>query len=177
MRPITLSGGRARLEPLALDHADGLLAAADDEVFAHLPYDRPATVEVMREWIRGALGRPELRLPFAVVADGTAIGTTSYWYPDPVRGQIEIGSTWLGRAWWGSGVNGEVKRLLIAHAFAGMGCHKVVFRTDPGNSRSRRALERLGAVADGVVRRDWPRPDGTWRDSVYYSILRGEWAG
>jgi RimJ/RimL family protein N-acetyltransferase len=174
-QPFSLSGERAQLVPLSVDHAEGLWTAADDEVFANLPYARPTSVEAMREWIRGALGRRGLRLPFAAVVEGSVIGTTSYWYPDPVRRQIEIGSTWLGRPWWGSGVNGEVKRLLIGHAFTGMGCDKVVFRTDPANSRSQRALERLGAVCDGLVRRDWPRPDGSWRDSMYYSILAAEW--
>jgi RimJ/RimL family protein N-acetyltransferase len=114
-------------------------------------------------------------MPFAVVVDGAVVGTTSYWYPDPVRRQIEIGSTWLARAWWGSGLNGEVKRLLVGYAFTGLDCDKVVFRTDPANTRSQRALERHGAVRDGLVRRDWPRPDGTWRDSVYYSVLTSEW--
>ncbi|MFD6972867.1 GNAT family N-acetyltransferase [Streptomyces sp. NPDC059949] len=102
-------------------------------------------------------------------------GTTSYWYPDPVRRQVEIGSTWLRRAWWGAGINREAKRLLLEHAFTGLGCDKVMFRTDPENIRSQQALERLGAVRDGVVRRDWPRPDGTWRDSIYYSMLRHDW--
>lgn len=131
------------------DHAEGLWQAADDEVFANLPYDRPASVEAVREWIRSALGRPQLRLPFAVVVGGGAIGTTSYWYPDPVRRQIEIGSTWLGRSWWGTGINGEVKRLLVGHAITGMACDKVVFRTDPANTRSQQALERLGRFATG----------------------------
>ncbi|MFC9295675.1 GNAT family N-acetyltransferase [Streptomyces sp. NPDC057011] len=82
----------------------------------------------------------------------------------------------MGRAWWGAGINREAKRLLPDHAFAGLGCDKVMlFRTDPENIRSQQALERLGAVRDGVVRRDWPRPDGTWRDSIYYSLLRDEW--
>jgi hypothetical protein len=74
-------------------------------VFAKLPYERPSNVEAMCAWIRAALGRGDVRLPFAVIADGQVAGTTSYWYPDPVRRQIEIGSTWLGRPWWGTGVN------------------------------------------------------------------------
>jgi RimJ/RimL family protein N-acetyltransferase len=174
-RPFALTGQRVQLKPLSLQHAEGLWEVADDQVFASLPYDRPPSVDAMREWIGAALGRGGMRMPFAVVVDGQMAGTTSYWYPDPVRRQIEIGSTWLARAWWGSGVNHEAKRLLIGHAFTGLGCRKVVFRTDPANMRSQRALERLGAVRDGVVRRDWPRPDGTWRDSVYYSILDSEW--
>ncbi|MFB7372007.1 GNAT family N-acetyltransferase [Streptomyces sp. NPDC056222] len=175
LRPFVLSGPCVRLEPLSLEHAEGLWSVGDDEVFAKLPYDRPPTVDAMREWIRAALSREALRLPFAVLVDRQVAGTTSYWYPDPVRRQVEIGSTWLGRAWWGAGINREAKRLLLDHAFTGLGCDKVMFRTDPENIRSQQALERLGAVRDGVVRRDWPRPDGTWRDSIYYSLLRDEW--
>ncbi|ETK37202.1 GNAT family N-acetyltransferase [Microbispora sp. ATCC PTA-5024] len=174
-RPFVLSGPRVRLEPLSPGHAKGLWAAADDEVFATLPYDRPPTVQAMGEWIRAALSREAVRLPFAVVTGGEVAGTTSYWYPDDVRRQVEIGSTWLGRAWWGAGINREAKRLLLEHAFTELACEKVVFRTAPDNVRSQQALHRLGAVRDGLVRRDWPRGDGTWRDSVYYSILRSEW--
>ncbi|OAH14150.1 GNAT family N-acetyltransferase [Streptomyces jeddahensis] len=173
-RPFTLSGPRVRLEPLSLEHAEGLWAVADDDVFATLPYDRPPTMQAMREWIRAALSRGALRLPFAVVVGQEVAGTTSYWYPDPVGRQVEIGSTWLGRPWWGTGINREAQRLLLEHAFTELACEKVVFRTDPENARSQQALELLGAVRDGLVRRDWPRPDGTWRDSVYYSVLREE---
>ncbi|HEU5028084.1 MAG TPA: GNAT family protein [Spirillospora sp.] len=169
-----LAGPGLRLEPLAAGHAAGLLAAADDEVFAHLPYPRPASIQEMRAWIEAALGGPQRR-PYAIVIGEVVAGTSSYWYPDPVRGQIEIGSTWLGRRWWGTGANAEAKRLMLAHAFDALGFAKVAFRTDVANARSRRALERLGAHRDGLVLRDWPRPDGTWRDSVYYSILRAEW--
>ncbi|MDX3226236.1 GNAT family N-acetyltransferase [Streptomyces sp. ME19-01-6] len=174
-RPFALSGSRVRLEPLSLEHAEGLWTAADDEVFAKLPYDRPPTVQAMGEWISAALTREAVRLPFAVVVGQEVAGTTSYWYPDEVRRQVEIGSTWLGRAWWGAGINREAKRLLLEHAFTELACEKVVFRTDPKNIRSQQALQRLGAGRDGLVRRDWPRGDGTWRDSVYYSILRNEW--
>ena len=124
--------------------------------------------------IAAAVTGPGANDPAIVTGQGVA-GTSSYWYPDPVRGQIEIGSTWLGRPWWGTGTNAEAKRLMLAHAFDVLGFAKVAFRTDPANARSQRALERLGARRDGLVRRDWPRPDGTWRASVHYSILRAEW--
>lgn len=169
-----LTGPALRLEPLTAGHAAGLLAAADDRVFAHLPYPRPASIQEMSAWIERALGTRQRR-PYAIVTGQGVAGTSSYWYPDPVRGQIEIGSTWLGRPWWGTGTNAEAKRLMLAHAFDVLGFAKVAFRTDPANARSQRALERLGARRDGLVRRDWPRPDGTWRASVHYSILRAEW--
>lgn len=174
METPVLTGPRLRLEPLAPSHAAGLLAAADEEVFAHLPYPRPLTVQQMSDWIRNALDQDQ-RQPYAIVTGQGVAGTTSYWYADPVRGQIEVGSTWLGRAWWGTGVNAEAEHLMFAHAFEVLGFAKVAFRTDAANLRSQRALARLGAHRDGLVLRDWPRPDGTWRDSVYYSVLRSEW--
>jgi RimJ/RimL family protein N-acetyltransferase len=169
--PSPLIGARLRLEPLTAEYAPGLLAAADEPVFAHLPYVRPASLEEMRAWIHNALDCPQ-RSPYAIVTEQGVAGTSSYWYADPVRGQVEIGSTWIGSPWWGTGVNAEAKHLMIAHAFDVLGFAKVAFRTDPANVRSQRALEKLGAHRDGIVERDWPRPDGTWRPSVHYSILR-----
>ncbi|MEU0206907.1 GNAT family N-acetyltransferase [Streptomyces canus] len=100
--PFALSGPRIRLEPLSIEHAEGLWAAADDEVFAKLPYNRPLTVQAMSEWSCAALSREAVRLPFAVVVGREVAGTTSYWYPDEVRRQVEIGSTLPGRSWWES---------------------------------------------------------------------------
>ncbi|CND44037.1 N-acetyltransferase GCN5 [Mycobacterium tuberculosis] len=170
-----LAGTGVALEALAVTHAAGLLAAADETVFAHLPYARPASVPEMAAWIERVLGRRPQRRPYAIVTGDGIAGTTSYWYPDPVRNQIEIGSTWIGRRWWGTGTNAEAKRVMVDHAFDDLNVAKVAFRTDVENLRSQRALEKLGAHRDGVVLRDWPRPDGTWRASVHYSILRGEW--
>lgn len=163
-----------RLDRLSADeHAVGLLAVADQEVFAWLPYPAPTTVQQMRRWIEAACQLPERRIPLAVLVQGQVAGTTSY-YPDLLGAHAEIGSTWFGKQWWGRGLNARTKRLLLDHAF-GAGCLKVRFRTDISNRRSQRAIERLGAHCDGVLQRDLRRSDGTWRASVYYSLLHTEW--
>jgi len=104
------------------------------------------------------------------------IGSTSYWDFDAHNAHVEIGSTWISRASWGTGCNAEAKLLLIGHAFETLNLERVAFRTDIRNERSRRAIERLGAVKEGVHRHEMRRRDGSWRDSIHYSILRSEWA-
>jgi RimJ/RimL family protein N-acetyltransferase len=174
--PVQLCGPRVRLDPLSVDHASGLLAAADDDqVFEWLAYDRPTTIEQMHRWVQRALDQVPHRLPFVVITGGQIAGTTSYWYPNPITQQVHIDSAWLGRAWWGKQINTELKYLMLAHAFDDRGCAKVVLRTNPHNLRSQRAMEKHGAHRDGLLRRDLRLPDGTWRDSVYYSFLREEW--
>lgn len=180
IEPVELSGELVAVEPLGAEHAAGLLAAADaDEVFAWLPYPRPADLEQARTWIEDALGdrRVDRRLPFAVLsaADRSVIGSTSYWDYDAHNAHVEIGSTWLVRTSWGTGRNAEAKLLLMSHAFETLGLERVAFRTDIRNERSQRAIERLGAVKEGVHRHEMQRRDGSWRDSVHYSILRPEW--
>jgi RimJ/RimL family protein N-acetyltransferase len=180
MEPIELRGDLVIIEPLAAGHAAGLLDAADsDEVFAWLPYPRPTDLDQSRAWIDGALAdrRADRRMPFAVLhADtGSVIGTTSYWDFDAKNQHVEIGSTWLGRSSWRTGCNLEAKLLLMTHAFEVLELERVAFRTDIRNERSRRAIERLGAVKEGVHRHEMLRRDCSWRDSVHYSILRSEW--
>jgi len=180
LEPVELQGDLVAIEPLRADHAAGLLAAADDdEVFAWLPYPRPADLEQARFWVEGALADrcAERRLPFAVLgaAGGSVIGSTSLWDFDAHNAHVEIGSTWLSRASWGTGRNAEAKLLLMTHAFETLELERVAFRTDIRNERSQRAIERLGAVREGIHRHEMRRRDGSWRDSVHYSILRSEW--
>lgn len=180
MEPVELRGRMVSIEPLVLDHARGLLDAADsDEVFAWLPYPRPADLDQARAWIEDALAdrRADRRLPFAVLSavDGSVIGSTSYWDFDANNAHVEIGSTWLSRACWRSGRNAEAKLLLMTHAFEALGLERVTLRTDICNERSQWAIERLGANREGVHRHEMRRRDGSWRDSVHYSILRAEW--
>lgn len=180
MEPVELSGELVAIEPLSTEHASGLRAAADsEEVFAWLPYPRPADLEGARAWIADALADRDAdrRLPFTVVDadDRSVIGSTSYWDFDAHNAHVEIGSTWLSRAAWGTGRNAETKLLLMTHAFETLGLERVAFRTDIRNERSQRAIERLGAVKEGVHRHEMRRRDGSWRDSVHYSILRTEW--
>jgi RimJ/RimL family protein N-acetyltransferase len=180
MEPIELRGDLVAIEPLRAEHAAGLLAAADsEEVFAWLPYPRPADLEQARAWIDNALAdrHAGLRLPLAVLdaGGGSVIGSTSYWDFDSHNRHVEIGSTWLSRVSWRTGRNAEVKLLLMTHAFETLELERVAFRTDIRNERSQRAIERLGAVKEGVHRHEMQRRDGSWRDSVHYSILRSEW--
>jgi RimJ/RimL family protein N-acetyltransferase len=180
MAPIELAGDLVAIEPLRVEHAAGLLAAADaEEVFAWLSYPRPADVEQARAWIEDALAdrRADRRLPFAVLSarGDSVIGSTSYWDFDAHNAHVEIGSTWLNRASWGTGRNAEAKLLLMTHAFETLGLERVAFRTDILNQRSQRAIEKLGAIKEGVHRHEMRRRDGSWRDSVHYSILRSEW--
>ncbi len=180
MTPVELRGDLVAVEPLRSDHAAGLLAAADsDEVFAWLPYPRPGDLDQARKWISDALldRQADRRLPFAVVDvnDGSVRGSTSYWDFDAHNRHVEIGSTWLSSTSWGTGRNTEAKLLLMTHAFETLGLERVAFRTDILNARSQRAIERLGAVKEGIHRHEMRRRDGSWRDSVHYSILSSEW--
>jgi RimJ/RimL family protein N-acetyltransferase len=180
MEPVELRGALVALEPLRRDHAAGILAAADaDEVFAWLPYPRPLDLPQASAWVEDALVDRDAhrRFPFAVLSatDGPVIGSTSYWDFDSKNAHVEIGSTWLSRASWRSGRNAEAKLLLMEHAFEGLGLERVSFRTDIRNERSQQAIERLGAIEEGIHRHEMRRRDGSWRDSVYYSILSTEW--
>jgi RimJ/RimL family protein N-acetyltransferase len=180
MEPVKLCGELVTIEPLLPDHAEDILAAADsDEVFAWLPYSRPGDLGAAQAWIADALADRDAhrRLPFAVRGreNGPVIGSTSYWDFDVANAHVEIGSTWLRRSSWRSGANVEAKLLLMRHAFEGLDLERVSFRTDIRNERSQRAIERLGAVREGVHRHEMRRRDGSWRDSVHYSILRSEW--
>lgn len=180
MEPVELRGDLVTIEPLGVEHAAGLLAAADaEEVFAWLPYARPADLDQARAWIDGALADrlADRRFPFAVLdaEGGSVVGSTSYWDFDAHNAHVEIGSTWLNRISWGTGRNADAKLLLMTHAFETLGLERVSFRTDIRNERSQRAIERLGVTREGVHRHELRRRDGSWRDSVHYSILRSEW--
>jgi RimJ/RimL family protein N-acetyltransferase len=180
MDPVELRGELVEVEPLEAMHAPGLLAAADaDEVFAWLPYPRPADLDQAQAWIEDALAdrRADRRFPFAIldVDNGSVIGSTSYWDFDAKNRHVEIGSTWLSRSSWRTGCNVEAKLLLMRHAFETLGLERVAFRTDIRNERSQQAIEALGATREGLHRHEMLRRDGSWRDSVHYSILRSEW--
>jgi len=175
-----LQGQRVRLEPLAYTHAADLFAnCARPEVWAYLPTAMPRTEEEFRREIWSALAHRDagLREPFAVIdlATGTAIGSTSFLDVVPEEYRLEIGWTYYATEYWGSGVNAECKFLLLAEAFEGRGCQRVALKTDVRNERSQRAIERLGAQPEGLLRNHRLRPDGSWRSSMLYSILADEW--
>lgn len=176
--PAVLNGTHVRLEPLGLDHVPGLLSAlaedTDDEVWRWMPAARPADDAAMGAWVEWSLAT---RLPWAITltTDGTVVGSTSYLNVEVAHRRLEVGWTWVGQPWWRTAVNPECKLLLLGRAFDDLGMERVELRTDAENGRSQRAIERLGAAREGVLRRHRLRPDGTWRDTVYYSVLREEW--
>jgi N-acetyltransferase len=185
-----LVGGRTRLEPLAVEHAEGYLTAAGTpdeaaEIFrwqspAGGALAQPATVDDARRHITAALAaraRAE-RLPYAQIdsATGQFVGTTSFADPDPVLRTVTIGYTWLGRQWWGSGANAEAKLLMMTFAFETLHAVRVVMVTDIRNQRAQHAIQRLGAAREGVLRKHRRRADGSWRDTVIYAVLDDDWA-
>jgi RimJ/RimL family protein N-acetyltransferase/nitroimidazol reductase NimA-like FMN-containing flavoprotein (pyridoxamine 5'-phosphate oxidase superfamily) len=178
--PAVLRGRHVTLEPLDPAHAGDLFAATDDdEVYRHLPWPRPTGPESAAALIRTALDAWQRgdQVPWLQrdARTGEVLGTTSYLSPDPDNRSVEIGATLLGRAWWRTAVNTESKLLLMARAFDTLRCVRVQWRTDLRNVRSQRAIERLGAVREGVLRRHLRRADGSWRDSVVYSMTDAEW--
>jgi RimJ/RimL family protein N-acetyltransferase len=176
VEPITLEFNGVRLEPLSLAHADGLRAAASDGELWNLRITSVPEPQDIEQYIIDALETSN-RVPFAVVdaSSGAAIGTTSYHDIVPNVSRVEIGWTWYAKSRQRSHVNTSCKLLLLSHAFDTLGCAVVGLRTDNFNFASQAAIERLGARKDGVIRYHHLRRDGTVRDTVMYSILRGEW--
>jgi RimJ/RimL family protein N-acetyltransferase len=184
-----LAGRLIRLEPLAMAHAPGYLAAAGTgaaaaEVFRWLSppggaLGQPVTVQDAADQISAALtGRDNrTRLPYAQfdAVTGEFAGTTSFYDVNPVQHALGIGHTWLGQRWWRTGHNTESKLLLLSHAFETLGAVRVVWHTDIGNTRSQAAIERLGAVREGVLRKHRIRSDGSWRDTVQYAMVDDDW--
>ncbi|MDQ1540674.1 MAG: N-acetyltransferase [Actinomycetota bacterium] len=176
--PVVLMRDSVRLEPLTLEHVTGLhVALDDDEVWRWLQYQRPIDETATGTIVVRALEQQDdgVRLPFAILVDGVVAGTTSYWDSDIFSAGIEIGATFVGKPWWRSRVNTTAKILLLQHAFETYGYERVLLKTDLANTRSSDAIARLGAVQEGVLRHHMLRPDGTWRDSVLFSILLEEW--
>ncbi|MGW2474792.1 GNAT family N-acetyltransferase [Streptomyces sp. NPDC001665] len=176
--PVTLTGRHVRVEPLASAHLDDLFAAGgdDDEVWRWLGGPVPRTPQDMEAALAAMLANASY-VPFAVVhlATGRAVGWTSFLDIDVPHERLEIGSTWYGRAYWRTAVNTETKLLLLTHAFEDLGMGRVQLKTDHLNERSQKAIARLGARHEGVLRRHRRRPDGSWRDTVYFSLLADEW--
>jgi RimJ/RimL family protein N-acetyltransferase len=178
--PIMLQGNAVMLQPLDERHAEDLFQAAQDpDIWRYMPVPAPVRSEDMRRIIASALrlaaGGGEL--PFAIVerAGGKAIGSTRYMDIQPENRGLEIGWTWLGRAYWRTAINTECKYLLLWHAFETLGAIRVQLKTDLRNERSQQAIARLGALREGVLREHRILHDGYRRSSVYFSILEQEW--
>jgi RimJ/RimL family protein N-acetyltransferase len=179
-----LAGRLIRLEPLAIEHAAGYLAAAGtssdaDEVFRWMSVPPPKTVQDAHDHISAALAARARGERFAYAqldaATGEFAGTSSYYDVVPAVRTIAIGHTWLGKRWWRAGHNTESKLLMLTHAFETLGAARVVWHTDIHNERSQAAIERLGATREGELRKHRIRRDGTWRTTVQYSMTDDDW--
>ncbi|ADV01238.1 GNAT family N-acetyltransferase [Alicycliphilus denitrificans] len=179
VEPIILRGRGVRLEPLALEHEAGIAAAAADGELWKLRVTSVPEPQDTRAYIETALKMREegSRFAFAVIdeATGRVLGSTSYHDILPAVRRVEIGWTWYARSVQRSHVNTTCKLLMMGHAFDTLQCHVVGWRTDNYNFASQKAIERLGAKKDGVIRGHALRRDGTIRDTVMYSMRSGEW--
>ena len=171
-----LEGQIIRLEPLTIDHAADLAAVAEPDIFAyHLP-PTEFTENGFRDLITRVKQRPNWLL-YAIVpkATGKAIGTTAYIDINAPNKWVEIGFTWIAKSHQGTRVNPEMKYLMLKHAFEEQGANRVQLKTDSRNTHSQRAIEKLGAVREGVLRKHMIMFDGHIRDTVMYSITDDDW--
>jgi N-acetyltransferase len=180
VKPVVLSGKYVRLEQMTEEHVSGLAEIGVGQTFwDFMLYGNIDTVEDMRNWVKDILAREKkgTDLPFTVIhlASGRVAGATRYLNIEPQHRGLEIGGTWYGTEFQRTVVNTEGKYLLLGHAFETLGCIRVQLKTDLRNERSQKAIERLGAVKEGVLRNHMILPDGYYRHSVFYSILDTEW--
>jgi len=177
--PVVLQSDRVRLEPLTADHASALETAARDGDLWNLRVTSVPAPGETADYVAAALAGQDKghMLPFVVLdaASGRVIGSSRYHDIVPAVERLEIGYTWYGKSWQRSHVNTSCKLLLMTHAFEALGAQLVGWRTDNYNFASQKAIERLGARKDGVLRHHALRRDGTVRDTVMYSLAAGEW--
>jgi N-acetyltransferase len=181
IQPVVLEGHWVRLEPMREDHADGLARVAlDPDIWRHLPILLAGRADV-DAWVKNALQNRETgaELPFVQIEreSGNIIGSTRLMDIRPEHRGVEIGYTWIARPWRRTRINSEAKFLLLRYLFEDVGCIRVALKTDLLNERSQRAIERLGARREGVLRKHMIVQGGRFRDTVYYSILDEEWPG
>jgi RimJ/RimL family protein N-acetyltransferase len=177
--PVTLTGTLVRMEPLAEAHLEDLARVAFDDAVWRWTIAKPMDDAGLRAWLDLALANAAARteVPFATVdqATGRAIGSSRYMTITPEHRRLEIGWTWVGTAWQRTGANREAKLLQLGHAFETLDAERVEFKTHARNERSRAALLGIGATFEGVLRHHTIMPDGSNRDSAFYSVLAGEW--
>ena len=177
VEPVVLAGKRVRLEPLSQEHAQGLYSRGRTATdWSYMP--RPCFIDQAdaRQWIEEALTTPA-QLPFAIIETGKnkVVGSSRYLNIRPAHRSVEIGWTWISQDWQRTAINTEAKLLLLCHAFERLSCVRVEFKTDARNERSQAALERIGALREGVLRNHMIVQNDYVRDSVYYSIIDAEW--
>jgi N-acetyltransferase len=179
LAPITLRGHIVRLEPLSLEHVDALAdAGSDPELFRYVTGCGSTRAEMLA-FIKGALEaqRAGTAMPFVTIdiASGRPIGSTRFGSIVPEHKRVEIGWTWISPAFQRTGVNTEAKYLMLQYAFEQLQCNRVEFKTNAFNVRSRAAILRIGAKEEGTLRAHMVNPDGSLRDSVYFSVIATEW--
>jgi RimJ/RimL family protein N-acetyltransferase len=173
-----LVGDHVKLVGLQPGHAEGVLGASDDdEVFTWQAFARPTSLAEAEALVELYLSRRPIAMPWTQIdqASGEVAGLTTYYDIDPAQRTVAIGSTWLGRRFWRTGVNAEAKLLLLRRAFDVLGCARVVWHVDILNERSQTAVARIGGVREGVLRKHKIRRDGSWRDTVLFSMTDDEW--
>jgi RimJ/RimL family protein N-acetyltransferase len=177
--PVTLHGARVRLEPLAEGHLPDLALVAFDDAIWRWTIAQPIDDKRLRAWFDQARTNAEAgtEVPFATVdkETGRAIGSSRFMTITPEHRRVEIGWTWVGTAYQRTGANREAKLLQLTHAFESLGAERVEFKTHARNEQSRGALLGIGATFEGVLRHHTIMPDGSNRDSAFYSVLSGEW--
>ena len=180
IKPVILQGRHVRLEPMTETHIPALGEIGAGQTFwDFMVYGSVHTEEDMRDWVMDILSRAEkgTDLPFVAIhlASGLVAGATRYLNIIPKDRGLEIGGTWYGLEFQRTPVNTECKYLLLQYAFETLGCIRVQLKTDLRNERSQKAIERIGAIKEGVLRNHMILPDGHYRHSVFYSILDTEW--
>ncbi|MCS6772953.1 MAG: GNAT family protein [Anaerolineae bacterium] len=180
IHPVELHGRTVCLKPLQLAHAEPLWTYADDpDIWRYMPYGTVDTLDKLVALIQDLLSRQargtDLCFTVFYLPTGEPIGMTRYLSIERAHRNLEIGGTWYGRPFRSTLVNRECKYLLLRYAFETLGCVRVQLKADLRNERSQRAIERLGAVREGVLRKHMIMPDGYTRSSVIYSILDEEW--
>lgn len=179
LSPVTLARGAVRLEPLAPEHLDGIAAASADGELWKTWFTKVPHPDAVREWFEDAMAQQAAgtQLAWAVrdLESGRIVGSTRYHDVIHAIDRVEVGYTWYARSVQRTHVNTTCKLMLLEHAFDTVGCAVVGLRTDRYNFTSQRAIAALGAQRDGMLRHSGQRADGSPRDVVYFSILKGEW--
>ena len=179
VEPVILEGTRVRLEPLRRDHLADLKLVAFDTPLWQWTIMGPQDEAGLERWLETALANAEAgaERPFATIdlASGRAVGSSRYMSIAPEHRRLEIGWTWIGSAFQRTGANREAKLLQLTHAFETLGANRVEFKTHTRNERSRNALAGIGATFEGIFRRHVIMPDGSLRDTAWFSVIADEW--
>ena len=178
--PVNLTGRIVQLVPLSMAHIPALtLAGRNESIWKYMLYANLTTAESMSSWVQDILQRQQegTDLAFTVfhLETGQVAGATRYLEMRPLHRSLEVGGTWFSPDFQGTLVNPECKYLMMKYAFEKLNCIRVQFKADVRNQRSIRAIEKMGAIREGILRNHYILQDGTFRDSVFYSILDREW--